>query len=432
MRPEICLIEDDPILGETLRDRLVMEGFDCVWCQGGQEALARLQAHDFHGVVSDIRLPDVGGLDIYRTLLERPGKGPPPTLFITAYGTIDEAVQALKEGAVDYVTKPLDPDLLVDKLRAACSFPAADALGMSPALGALEGQLHALSHHRQTPVLVTGESGCGKEVLARRLHTLDDPPGRFVALNCAAVPEHLIEAELFGHEKGAFTGAGRTRKGIFEQAEGGTLFLDEIGDMPPAMQAKLLRVLQERAITRVGGDYIITVDARLVLATHRDLRTEVAAGRFREDLYYRINVVNLHVPPLRERPEDILWLAGHFLDEFNRRFPERRKTLAEGACKALTAHGWPGNVRELRHAIERACILGGSPVIEAHDVLPPDGAAGIETKGRLATAVSRAERERILAVLEDTQWRITASAEVLGISRKSLWQKMKAYDIRKP
>ncbi|MCA1803904.1 MAG: sigma-54 dependent transcriptional regulator [Xanthomonadaceae bacterium] len=437
MQPEICLIEDDPILGESLQDHLRLEGFRCTWCQDAKSALQQLHSHDFDIMVSDIRLPDMNGIELFQHLVQTQPRTP-PAVFITAHGSIEDAVSLLKLGATDYITKPLDPDELVSKLHRICHAQSggnagvqAPALGISALMRALEARLPALARHRHTPVLITGESGSGKEILARRLHALQESTGRFVALNCAAVPESLIESELFGHEKGAFTGADRCHKGVFEQAEGGTLFLDEIGDMPLQMQAKLLRVAQEHSLARVGGEKTIQIDTRLVFATHRDLRAEVEAGRFREDLYYRINVITLRVPPLRERHEDILWLAEHFLEEHARRYPEERKTLSEAARKALVAHEWPGNVRELKHALERSCILTSGPAIGPEDVCP-ESVAQANGGENLAATVHMAERERILAGLTANDWRMTDTAQDLGISRKSLWQKIKRYHIEKP
>ena len=244
MRPDICLIEDDLIMGESLRERLVLEGFSVDWCKSATHALERLQHQHYDAVVSDIRLPDISGEQLFRQMTEDPDASMPPTVFITGYGTIESAVELLKLGATDYLTKPLDPRALVAKLREICreSPPQAkghEILGLSPTMRRLGDKLTTIARHQETPVLITGESGSGKEVVARRLHLLGDPNAPFIAVNCAAVPENLIEAELFGHEKGAFTGAARVRRGVFEQADGGLLFMDEIGDMSLPMQAKL-------------------------------------------------------------------------------------------------------------------------------------------------------------------------------------------------
>jgi len=437
MPPDICLIEDDPIMGESLKERLLLEGFDVDWCQSGTHALERLKQRDYDAVVSDIRLSDIPGDELFKRMVSDPDTRMPPTVFITGYGTVESAVELLKLGAVDYLTKPLDPRALVQKLRELCRErpPAANGrepLGLSPAMQRLAAKLPAIALHQETPVLIVGESGSGKEVIARRLHDLAGSDQPFVAVNCAAVPENLIEAELFGHEKGAFTGAGRSRKGLFEQADGGLLFLDEIGDMPLPMQAKLLRAIQERVITRVGADEPVSVRFRLVCATHQDLAQFVREGRFREDLYYRINVIQLLVPSLRERPEDILWLAERFVAKHAEAYPTERKRLGGLAREALLAYPWPGNVRELKHAIERACIMAPGPIIEAPDLLPEGHSEARPADVSLEAAREANEREHICRTLKAHGWRMAETAKTLGVSRKTLWQKMKRLDIQRP
>jgi DNA-binding NtrC family response regulator len=290
-------------------------------------------------------------------------------VFITAYGSIDRAVELIKLGAADYVTKPFDVEQMVGKLRVLAAVPQEETeeprrteLGISATARRVEELLSRISQHADT-VLITGESGVGKERVAQILHRLGDASGSapFIAVNCAAVSESLLEAELFGHERGAFTGAIRSRRGVFEQAEGGTLFLDEVGEMTPGMQAKLLRAIQEREIVRVGGEKRIPVRLRLVCATNRNLQELVDENRFRRDLYYRINVIHLRLPALRERRDDILWFARTFLAERSRTTGFARR-LSVAAESALLSHAWPGNVRELRHAVDRACILSTRPV----------------------------------------------------------------------
>ena len=437
MPTEICLIEDDPIMGESLRERLLFEGFSVDWCESGGQAIEHLQQRHYDAIVSDIRLPDIGGDELFKRLISDLGIGLPPTIFMTGYGTIENAVELLKLGAADYLTKPLDPRILVEKLRDICSENLSedrgqDVLGLSPAMRRLAGELDVIALHRDTPVLIIGESGCGKEVVARRLHQLSDPDTPFVAVNCAAVPDNLIEAELFGYEKGAFTGANQSRQGLFEQADGGLLFLDEIGDMPMMMQAKLLRAIQERTITRVGGSKPISVRFRLVCATHHDLAQMVREGRFREDLYYRINVIQLSVPPLRDRPEDILWLAEKFINEHGEAYPAEHKRLGPSAREALLAHAWPGNVRELKHTLERACIMAPGTVIEAGDLFPGERTAQAPSNHSLEAHREASERDHIIRALEANGWRMIETARILGISRKTLWQKMKRLDIQRP
>ncbi|MEY6430855.1 sigma-54 dependent transcriptional regulator [Thioalkalicoccus limnaeus] len=428
----VCLIEDDPIMGEALTQRLQLEGFDVVWQRTGGEGLQYLVKVGSDLAVIDVNLPDLSGIELFECLLREPG-GPPPTLFITGYGTIEDAVRVLKLGAADYLTKPFSPTALIDKLRQlADAVPATgeteppDALGLSSAMRRTAAELARIARHVDTPLLIAGESGVGKEVVARRLHRLQCPQAPFVAVNCAALPETLIEAELFGHERGAFTGAERRRAGVFEQAADGILFLDEIGDMPLPLQSRLLRVVQSRQVTRVGGTEPLEVAARLVCATHRDLAALVREGTFREDLYYRIRVLEIQIPPLRERPEDILWLAERFIAEHGRRFPDERRVLGAADREYLLRHPWPGNTRELQHALERACILGHGQ----HLALGPPTDASAEAG--LKAQAQAGERAAILAALTAQDYKVTATAAQLGISRKTLWQKMKRYRLSRP
>ena len=406
--PRILLIEDDPIMGESLMDRFELEGMPADWARTGAEGRTRLNEGRYGVVLSDIRLPDMGGDALFLELAGRLASVP-PWLFITGYSTVEQAVHLLKNGATDYVTKPFDLDGLVDKLRhyLAAHPPRPDAntpdLGISPSLRRIESQLPRLAKQART-LLLTGESGVGKEMVARAFHRLT-PEGEsapFIAVNCAAIPETLLEAELFGHEKGAFTGANRLRKGVFEQADGGTLFLDEIGDMPLAMQAKLLRVLQERRIARLGGEKTIPVDLRLISAT------------------YRLDVIHVHIPPLRQRREDILWLARRFLDEVA---PGKR--LSAEAEQVLLTYDWPGNARELKHAVERGAILCEDDLIRpgvlfAEAEQEPDPPAS-----SLADFVAQSEKRFISKVLIDHDGHLGRTAGALGISRKNLWEKMK-------
>jgi transcriptional regulator with PAS, ATPase and Fis domain len=297
----------------------------------------------------------------------------------------------------------------------------------------VEEQLARMAGHPATPLLISGESGVGKELVAQRLHALQCPTAPLVAVNCAALPESLIEAELFGHEKGAYTGADRRRAGVFERAGAGILFLDEIGDMPLSLQPRLLRVLQSRSLTRIGGTQTISVPARVVCATHQDLGALVRDGRFREDLYYRIKVLDLRLPPLRERPEDVLWLAERFVADHGRRFPEERRTLQDADRDRLLSYPWPGNVRELHHALERACIMGQGDVLalDLESIGEPPEAAKQLTQGLKAHAQS-GERTAILAVLATHGYAMATTAAALGVSRKTLWQKMKRYGIARP
>ncbi len=431
----ICLIEDDEIMGEALVDRFGLEGFECEWFKAGLAALPALGRKRYDVVISDIQLPDINGEELFEQL-RATGTELPPYVFITGYGAIDRAVRLLKLGAEDYLTKPLDIRALLDKVRALCARarPAArgePTLGISSAMRAIEATLPRLAQSAGT-VLITGESGVGKEQVALALHRLRDPAGAcpFVAVNCGALTESLMEAELFGYVKGAYTGAARDKKGVFEQAEGGTLFLDEIGDMPPAMQVKLLRAIQERRIVRVGGEMPIPVNIRLVCATHQDLKKMVEAGEFREDLYYRIHVIHLHVPPLRERREDILWLAARLLEAGAAEQDGPPRSLHRSAEKALLDYPWPGNIRELKHCLERACILSQQPVLTAETLFgetPVPPAAPGQT---LTEHVMAAERQHIEQALRASGGRVTEAATALGISRKNLWEKMRKHGLQ--
>ncbi len=435
MPPEfrILLIEDDPIMGESLMERFELEGFQADIARNLSAAREFLDSGRYGVVVSDLRLPDGSGGDLFREAMERYSVLP-PWLFITGYGAVDQAVALLKLGAADYLTKPFDLDALVDKLRLyamAMPPPSAQAdsgLGISPALRRIENQLPQFAAKAHT-LLITGESGVGKEMVARAFHRLA-PAGEeapFVAVNCGAFPEGLLEAELFGHERGAFTGAVRTRKGVFEQADGGTLFLDEIGDTPLAMQVKLLRVIQERRVTRVGGDKSIPVDLRLVSATHQDLKKLVTQGRFREDLYYRLNVIQIHVPPLRQRREDILWLARRFLAGC-----APGKDFGEDAEQALLTHDWPGNARELKHAVERGAILSHGTKIGIAALFGEYAEADESRPASLADFVHQSERRYIAKTLEEFSGHLGQTADALGISRKNLWEKMKKLGLSVP
>ena len=435
MSVRICVVEDDPIMGESLQDRLRMEGYVVEWFTAAAEAEASLGECSFAVVICDIRLQDADGGDWFRRLRASHGHRLPPFIFITGFGTVGAAVGLIKDGAADYLTKPFDLDTLVERVQtlATNGVPAADdtevpdpALGVSSAMRDVEAQLRRVGAAR-AGCLITGESGTGKEYAARYLHRFTPHSGELVAVNCGALTESLLEAELFGHERGAFTGAQRRHRGLFEQARGGTLLLDEIGEMSATMQVKLLRVIQERLIRRVGGEQSIPVDVQLVFATHRDLRAMVAAGQFREDLYYRINVVHVRLPPLRERPEDILWFARGFLRELAGE--QAPRTLGPGAEQALMTCPWPGNLRELYHVLERAVIMSDTPVLEAADLFPDGGDAAAD-HDTLADYLKACEKQRILATLQDRDGQIQASADALGISRKSLWERMRRYGIR--
>ncbi|MBI4984766.1 MAG: sigma-54-dependent Fis family transcriptional regulator [Rhodocyclales bacterium] len=433
MKPKICLIEDDPYMGTPLQERLEMDGYACDWYQTGRAAMQALREKRYELAISDIRLPDIAGDALFEEL-RGAGLTLPPFLFITGHGAIDQAVKLLKLGARDYITKPFDIGQLMTKVRELTlrQIPdtAGNPLGISAAMRGIANLLPKLAASR-SPVLITGESGVGKEEVARRLHRINDADGKlpFVAVNCGAIPENLIESELFGHERGAFTGALRSRDGVFVQAHGGTLFLDEIGEMPPSMQVKLLRAIQERAVVPVGGSAKKAVDIRLVCATHRDLKAMVESGEFREDLYYRIHVIHLPVPPLRERREDVLWLAERFLAEMSAA-DGKPYMLSARAAAALANYPWPGNIRELRHCLERAAVLSAAPCFETEAIFGASGqlpCADDDNAERqpLGDYLHACERDYIRRALDECGGRIAETAGMLGISRKNLWQKMR-------
>jgi DNA-binding NtrC family response regulator len=445
----ILLVDDEADLRSSLGQVLREEGHAVDLAADGEAAIARLAARPFHLVVSDVRLPKLDGL----SLLRRVRREFPSTevLLMTAYGTIGDAVSAMKDSAVDYLTKPFDIDDLVNAIgrvddrrrlreehaRARADTTAtpdtASLVGRCPAVVQLVEKIDTIAD-TQAAVLLTGESGTGKELVARMLHERSRRRAQpLVVVNCAAVPPSLIEAELFGHERGAFTGAVKKREGRFKAADGGTLFLDEIGETPLETQAKLLRVLQEGEIVPVGSNASMKVDVRLVSATNRDLKAMVADGRFREDLYYRIKVFDLHLPTLRERRGDLPLLVEQFLREFR---PDEHElpTLSPAAWAALREYPFPGNVRELRHAIQHASILARGTELDVHH-LPPEISGKPEIPGEarphsLVEAMEEYEKELITRTIRGTGERRQRAAKLLGISRKSLWKKLTKYGLQ--
>ncbi len=434
-KKRLCIVEDDEIMRESLCQRFGIENIvsDCFSC--GKEALSALLSREYAGLITDIRLPDISGEELFNAIIKS-NKVPPPTVFISGYGDINQAVRLLKAGAHDYMTKPFDLDELIDKLRETSPILFGEdknnstVLGVSPKMRQIKAMLDRLADHN-CDILITGESGVGKEYAARyfasRLNNGEEKP--FVALNCAALPEDLLEAELFGHVEGAFTGAIKSRKGVFELADGGVLFLDEIGETSARMQAKLLRTIQERVVHRLGQETPISVNLRLIYATNRDLKKMVASGEFREDLYFRINTVHLHIPPLRERKEDIYWLAHRIIEKFFREHKKRRLLLPL-TIRYLEKQHWPGNLRELGNAVERACILSPQDILGPREFGAPTEASSIPCcEAKLKESMEEFEKKFLLEKLQSHQWRIAETASCLGISRKSLWEKMKRYDI---
>ncbi len=438
----ILLADDEVSILKTLGDALRDAGHELVGVSSGDEALRQLKEEEFDCVVSDIRMPGASGMEVLRTAQGTPSK--PDVVLITGYATVEDAVAAIKAGAHDYVAKPfLNEDVVLKVERAGelrrlraenfrlkreieGKYAFANIVGESPAMKKVFEQVEAVCES-EFCVLIVGESGTGKELVARAVHHHSPRKGgAFVAVSSSAAPESLLQDELFGHEKGAFTDARSRHAGCFEQADGGTLFLDDIDDMPLAMQAKLLRVLQEKEFTRLGGEKSIRVDVRVVAAAKTDLRALVERNGFREDLYYRLAELFVFLPPLRERIEDVPLLVEHFLGLHE---GEKHFRLAPGAQSALAAHAWPGNVRELENCVKRAIALSPGEEIPAGLFLPAAraSAGGEGPLGSLKEAVSQAEKEHIGRVLRACSGNRTRAAEALGISRKNLWEKMKRH-----
>src|SRR3990167_8257066 len=431
----ILLIEDDPIMGESLLQRFELEGLQVSWCRRlseAREALSFLPS----AVVSDVRLPDGLATEWFVSLPATVRAL--PWFFLTGYGSVNDAVAAVRAGAREYLTKPFDIERLVAKIRDAVDLSVAlddDALlGVSVAMRSVEAMVHKVASHRVS-VLLTGESGVGKEVAAQLIHSLDPRVGKgeFVAVNCAAIPETILEAEFFGYEKGAFSGAMRTHRGYLERANKGTLFLDEVGELPASMQAKLLRALQEKCFFRLGAERTTQSDFRILAATNRDLYADMNAGAFREDLFYRLAVIKIELPPLRERPEDIRWLTEKLLAQI---VVEQGRPLAmsEPFLRALMGREWRGNVRELRSFLEEAVVLSDGGVLDLPESQPHGSSVthdgpedGIVTLQRMVETV---ERSHIQKALQHCDGSVGKTADVLGISRKTLWEKMKKLAIQ--
>ena len=440
----ILIVDDERSVRDSLNGWFHKDGYEVRTAANATEALQTLQDESFDVALLDIKMPGMDGMELQARIHEINPKL--AIIMITAFATVDTAVQALKQGAFDYVTKPIDPDELSHlvqraletrrlerenrRLRGAIEeLTASDLIvGESPPMRKV---LELVRHVAETDAtaLILGESGTGKELVARAIHA--SSRRRYfpiVPVNCGALPEELLESELFGHEKGAFTGAQARRKGKLELADGGTLFLDEVGAISPRMQVDLLRVLETKQFTRIGGERPIRADFRVICATNEDLHQAVSDGRFREDFFYRINVFRLDVPPLRERGGDIVLLAEHFVERFAREMDKKITEIAPEAMRLLEKHDWPGNVRELSNAIERAMVVGRPPAIRPADLPLLGGRSAPEGSGSLADA----ERRHIAAILSRTGWNITQAAEVLRIDRVTVYNKIKKYGLRKP
>ncbi len=443
-RIKILIVDDELIMRESLGAWLERDGYAVTTAESGESALALLKDTLFDIVFLDIKMEGMSGLEV----LEQVKQSDPEVevVMITAYGSISTAIEAMKKGAFDYLLKPFDPDalgVLIDRIishrrqtrenqflrqqaREHARFES--LIGQSAPMQQVFSLIRDVAPTGST-VLISGETGTGKGLVAKAIHTHSDRcEGPFVVVNCGAIPEHLMESELFGYEKGAFTDAKETKKGRLELAHGGTLFLDEIGEISMRMQIDLLRILEDRIFYRVGGTRPIEAEFRVIAATNRDLGEAIRQRRFREDLYYRLNVVAFKMPPLRERKEDIPLLADHFLQQFARETNRAVNRISRAAIDEMMLYEWPGNVRELENAIERAVVVGKGTSIEPHD-LPISSAVCAE----VAADKSLAEMERmhIVAVLSENAWNIARSARILGIDRSTLYSKIKRYQIRK-
>jgi DNA-binding NtrC family response regulator len=447
-RSTILVIDDEPNILTTVRRSLELEGYAVEVASSGAAGLAKLVEHDIDMILLDVMMPGESGLEVLPRL--RTAKPEAIVVMMSGNATIDTAVQATKGGAHDFIEKPLSGDKLLITVQNALAYArlqsehqrrrgrVRDDFAMIGRGAAMRAILDKVSKTAPTTgrVLITGENGTGKELVARAVHDHSKrADGPFVKLNCAAIPSELIESELFGHEKGAFTGATQQRRGKFELADGGTLFLDEIGDMNPSAQAKVLRVLQENELERVGGHETIKVDVRVVAATNKTLADEIAAGRFREDLYYRLAVVPIELPPLRARREDIPQLVEHFLEQVCADNGRRLKKVASGAMTLIMQHDWPGNVRELKNVVERLAILTGDAEIiteaDVGDALPRVKAVKSEfLRGTpFKDLVAAAERDIIVAALEANDHHVSNTARELQLERSHLYKKMRALGI---
>jgi two-component system response regulator HydG len=450
-KPSLLVVDDESGILDTLRILLKNEGFEVTTAQGGRAGLEQIRAGTHDIILSDVRMPQVSGLDILQAAREQDGMT--PVILMTAQASLQSAIQAVNSGAFYYIQKPFANDELVAILRRACEFRQVrvenkqlkqeirrrtDRGAVSRPIGKSKRFVEVLRFAEQiaptdSTVLIQGESGTGKEVIARYVHNLSTrTEGPFLSINCGALPENLLESELFGHVKGSFTGAVRDKQGLFAAARGGTFFLDEVGEMPPSLQVKLLRVLQEREVIPVGATESIPVDVRIIAATNRDLEEEVRRGNFRSDLFYRLNVIALNLPPLRDRRDDLLLLMEQFLQNLAAEQGGEPKALASEALDAVMVYEWPGNVRELENALEHAVVLSRGTLIEAHHL--PERITKRRKEPLVAERSYRnptlevIERAYIMWVLQAEGGNKTRAAEVLGIDPSTLYRKLSRYE----
>jgi DNA-binding NtrC family response regulator len=439
----ILIVDDEQVVRDSLVHWFTEEGYEVDSSASAPDALSKLAGREFDLVIADIRMPGMDGIELLEKI--RSEQLDTSVIVMTGYASVETAVRALKHGAFDYITKPFDPDDLSVVVRNALEqhrlkrenrmlrqqltedTTLSELIGMSDAMRHVREQIETVAGVDST-VLIEGESGTGKELVARAIHRLS--PRRYnplVVVHCGALTETLIESELFGHEKGAFTGAQYRKKGKFEAAMGGTVFLDEIADISLKTQTDLLRVLQEREIVRVGGTQSIHVDFRVIAASNRNLSDIVKEGRFRSDLFYRLNVFTIHLPALRDRHGDIPLLATYFLDKYSGQMNRKFTGFDRSAMDLLIAHNWPGNVRELENIVERAVVVGHEPLVRAHDLALTRPAEGVDD-----LSIEGLERRHIVRVLDDFAWNQTQAAKALGIDRVTLYHKIRRYGLKPP
>ncbi len=446
-KPTILVVDDELIVRDSLSDWLAEDGYNVSTVKNGNEALKLVNEKDWDVLLVDLKMPGLSGLDVLLKVKEiNPNT---PVIIMTAYATVDTAVEAIKKGAYDYITKPFNPEeitltlkkiiahqklvkeniLLKDELKK--RYYLGNIIGKSPKMLKVF-ELVKMVANTKSNVLITGESGTGKEVIARAIHETGNRKEQpFIAISCAALPDTLLESELFGYEKGAFTGAVNSRKGKIEIANKGTLFLDEIGEISTKTQLDLLRFLEEREFRRLGGEKLISVDVRIITATNKNLELAIKQGIFRSDLYYRLNVVNIHLPPLRERKDDIPLLAHHFLEKYTLENNKNIDGFSPEALNLLIEYNWHGNVRELENVIERATVVSKENLITPQNL--PDNIRGKKPpKFAGVSSLKDMEKHYIKQILEETNWNMKVSAQKLGIARSSLYRKIKEYKIHTP
>lgn len=445
-RKTILIADDERHTREAL-ERYFRRKYQITLAEDGERAINLLQRNNYDLILTDLNMPGAGGMEVIDAALK---KNPPPACIVfTAYGSVENAIAAIKRGATDFVTKPVNLEQLDHmiaktfetqglkaenqrlKKRLSSDFELDNIVAKSAQMREIMNMVSQIAKTRST-IMISGESGTGKEVIARAIHKLSERPGAFVPVNCAALPANLLESELFGHEKGSFTGAIEQKKGRFELADGGTLFLDEIGEIDQMVQVKLLRVLETRTFERVGGEEPLFTDTRLISATNRDLRQLVDEGKFREDLFYRLDVISINMPPLRERQEDIPILIKRFMDEFAEFNDKKVESISDNALNILTSYNWPGNIRELRNCIEQMVVLSRGPVLELENV-PAHIRNRQDTDPVIVPEsldLDSNEKILIMAALRECNNNRTHAAEKLGISRRTLIRKIKQYNIQ--